>query len=66
MHGSVGERWEGNGGGGVVQDSMSLSDCLTRKLHPSYLNENRGVDNVIKTEKGGGINTMNTKDCMNR
>lgn len=45
MHVFVGEGWGGNGGGGgVVQDSMSLSDCLTGILHPSYLNENRGVN----------------------
>lgn len=24
--------------------SLSLSDCLTGKLHPSYLSENRGVN----------------------
>lgn len=39
----------------MVQDSISLSDCLTGKLHPSYLNENRGVNmSKIKTEKAAG------------
>lgn len=42
MHVFVGEGWGGNEGGGV-QDCLSLSDCLTGKLHPSYLDENRGV-----------------------
>lgn len=51
MHVFVGVGWGGNGGG-VVQDSISLSDCLTGKLHPSYLNENRGVNmSKRKTEK---------------
>lgn len=38
----------GGGGGFVVQDSGLRSDCLTGKLHPSYLSENRGIN---KSEK---------------
>lgn len=46
MHVSAGGGWGGSGGrrGGAVQDSGCLSDCLTGKLHPSYLSENRGID----------------------
>lgn len=41
------------GEGVVVQDCLSLSVCLTGKLHPGYLNENRGL-NTSWTEKRGG------------
>lgn len=38
--------WEqgGEGIGVVVQDCLSLFVCLTGKLHPSYLNGNRGLN----------------------
>lgn len=50
MHVSAGGGWGGSGGrrGGAVQDSGCLSDCLTGKLHPSYLSENRGIDRSEK------------------
>jgi len=36
MHVFVGGEWGGNEGG-VVQACLSLSECLTGKLRPSYL-----------------------------
>lgn len=42
MHVFVGEGWVG--GRGVCSRPVSLCVCLTGKLYPSYLNENRGVN----------------------
>lgn len=53
MHVSAGGGWGGSRGrrGGAVQDSGCLSDCLTGKLHPSYLSENRGIHRSEKKKK---------------
>lgn len=56
MHVSAGGGWGGSRGGEgfVVQDSGSRSDCLTGKLHPSYLSENRGMSMSEKPQTDAG------------